>query len=248
MTPLIWAIVAAVAVLVVAAAVGFFSGKGVFGALVDGRGKYSLSRLQVLLWTAMIVGGYFGIAFPKEGFVDIPSEVLGLLGITLGSTVVSTAIMANQMLAGHTERDEQRSREIAASAQSDMLRLLGVDRPELLSPDEKKALLEHLSEEECAELNRQIEAERKPSWLDLFRQEQKGTEHLIDVGKLQMFAWTVVALVIYGGMLVAKLTLPFDKVCELTELPNVTGTILVLMGISQAAYLGMKLPNQSPTA
>ena len=94
-------------------------------------------------------------------------------------------------------------------------------------------------------LNRQIVAKRKPSWLDLFAQEQKGTEHLIDVGKLQMFTWMVAALIIYGAMLVAKLTLPLEEVVELTDLPNVTGTILTLMGISQAAYLGMKLPNQA---
>jgi hypothetical protein len=247
MTPLIVAAVAALAVLAIAAVVGLFAGKGLFGVLVDGRGKYSLSRLQILLWTAMIVGGYCGVALSKWGFIDIPAEVLGLLGITLGSTVASAAIKANQMVNGQTESDEQRSREIAASAQNEMLRLLGVDKPELLSLDEKNALLEHLSEEECAELNRQIQARRQPSWMDLFTQEQRSTEHLIDVGKLQMFAWTVAALVIYGGMLVAKLSLSFDEVCQLTELPNVTGTILTLMGISQAAYLGMKLPNQSPT-
>jgi hypothetical protein len=248
MTPLLWAIVAAAAMLVVAAIVGLSSGQGVFGVLVDGRGKYSLSRLQILLWTAMIMGGYFGVAFPKGGFINIPPEVLGLLGITLGSTVVSTAIKANQMQTGQTESDGQRNREIAASAQNEMLRLLGVDQPELLSADEKSALLAHLSEDECAELNRQIVAQRKPSWMDLFTQEQKGTEHLIDIGKLQMFAWAVVALTIYGGMLVAQLTLPLAAVYELTELPNVTGTILALMGISQATYLGMKLPDQSQTA
>lgn len=248
MTPLIWAIVAAVAVLAIAAVVGLSKGKTIFGALIDGRGKYSLSRLQILLWTALIIGGYFGIAFPKLGFVAVPGEVLGLLGISLGATVVSTAIKANQMLAGQTADEKQRSREIAASAQNEMLRLLGVEHPEDLSPDEKSALLAHLSKDEVTELNREVEARRKPSWMDLFSQEQKGTEHLIDIGKLQMFAWTVAALVIYSAMLVSKLTLPPEEVKKLTELPNVTATILALMGISQAAYLGMKLPKQAPAA
>lgn len=245
MTPLMWAIVAALAVLAAAAVVGFFSGHGLFGVLLDGRGKYSLSRLQILVWTAMVIGGYFGIAFPKKDFVSIPAEVLGLLGIALGSTVISTAITANHMQTGRTESEGERGREIAASAQNEMLQLLGVERPELLSADEKTALLAYLSEDECAELNRQVIARRKPSWMNLFTQEQRGTEHLIDVGKLQMFAWTVTALLIYGAMLVSRLTLPLEELCELTELPNVTGTILTLMGISQAAYLGMKLPDQS---
>ena len=136
MTPLIYGTAAAVAVMVVAVIVGLAKGKGVLGVLIDGRGKYSLSRLQIMLWTALVMGGYFGVALPKLGFVSIPAEVLGLLGITLGSTVVSTAIKANQMLAGQTAGEEERTREIAASAQNEMLRLLGVDQPELLLPEE----------------------------------------------------------------------------------------------------------------
>jgi len=248
MTPLIWAIGAAATVLAISVVVGLSKGKGVFGVLIDGRGKYSLSRLQILLWTALIIGGYFGIAFPKLDFISLPNEVLGLLGITLGSTVVSTAIKANQVLAGQTANEEQRNQEIAQAAQDEMLYLLGVEQPELLSQEEKGALLGHISEEERAELNKQIESKRKPSWMDLFSQEQKGKEHLIDIGKLQMFTWTMAALTIYGAMLISRLILPLEQVCQLTELPNVTGTILTLMGISQAAYLGMKLPNQTPAA
>ena len=151
------------------------------------------------------------------------------------------------MLTGQLADEEERSRKIAESAQNELLRLLGIANPESLSPDEKAALLAHLSKDELEELNRQVEARRKPSWMDIFSQEQKGREHLIDIGKLQMFAWTVAAMVIYGAMLVDKLTLPLEEVEKLTELPNVTGTILALMGISQAAYLGMKLPKQTPS-
>jgi hypothetical protein len=248
MTPLLWGIIGAVAVLLLAIIVSLAKGKGALGVLIDARGKYCLSRLQILLWTALVIGGYVGIAAPQRGFVNIPADVLGLLGIALGSTVVSTAIKANQILNGQTESEGQREQQIAASAQNEMLRLLGVAQPELLSPDEKSALLAHLSADECAELNRQVAAQRKPTLMDLFTQEQVGTEHLIDIGKLQMFAWTVAALAIYGAMLVEKLTLPVDEVRQLTELPNVTGTILTLMGISQAAYLGMKLPDQSQSA
>jgi len=54
-----------------------------------------------------------------------------------------------------------------------------------------------------------------------------------------MFAWTVTALSIYAAM---------EEFRELTELPDVTETILTLIGISQGAYLGLKLPRQaSPT-
>ncbi|MFQ6099779.1 MAG: hypothetical protein ACE5OS_00890 [Anaerolineae bacterium] len=248
MTPLSWAIVATAVMLVIAAVVGLAKGKGVFGVLIDGRGKYSLSRLQILLWTALIIGGYFGIALPKLAFVTIPNDVLGLLGVTLGSTVISTAIKANKISDGQTRDEEQNIRKAIESAQDELLRLAGVEAPETLSLDEKSKLLAELGKDYLEELNREAEAKRKPSWMDLFSQEQKDKEHLIDIGKLQMFAWTIAALVIYGSILVSKLTLPLAQVSELTELPNVTSTILALMGISQAAYLGMKLPSPKPSS
>ena len=248
MTPLICAIVATAVVLLIAAVVGLAKGKTVFGVLIDGRGKYSLSRLQILLWTALIIGGYFGIAFPKLAFITIPNDVLGLLGVTLGSTVISAAIKANKISDGQTRDEEQNIRNAIESAQDELLRLAGVEAPEDLSPDEKTSLLAELGKDYLEELNRQVEAKRKPSWMDLFSQEQKGKEHLIDIGKLQMFSWTLAALVIYGSILLSKLTLPSAEVAEVSELPNVTSTILTLMGISQAAYLGMKLPNPTPSS
>ena len=246
MTPLIWGMIGMAGVLVLAIVVGLVKGKGAFAVLIDGRGRYSLSRLQILLWTALVLGGYVGLAAPRVSLaIAIPTEVLGLLGIALGSTVVSTAIKSNQMATGQTATADERTYRIAASAQNEMLSLLGVDRPEALTVDEKAALLEHLSDEECQELNKQIAARRQPSWMDLFSQEQRGSEHLIDIGKMQMFAWTVTALVIYGAMLVQTLTQPQAQLAEVSELPNVTSTILGLMGISQATYLGMKLPDQT---
>jgi len=252
--PLISAIVAAVIVLVIAAVVGLFKGKGVFGVLVDGRGKYSLSRLQILLWTALIIGGYVGIAIPKsialpeEAFVKIPAEVLGLLGVTLGSTVLSTAIKANNISEGKTRDEEELRRKATESAENQLLRLAGWTDEELreLSPEKRAEAVAVLGKDFLAELDKQAEAERKPSWMDLFSQEQKGKEHLIDIGKLQMFTWTVAALIIYSSILVTQLTQA--RLEDLTELPNVTGTILSLMGISQAAYLGMKLPKGTPAA
>jgi len=57
--------------------------------------KASLSRLQLLLFTFVIVGLYLTLCLEAGQLLDIPNQVLGLLGISGGSYVVSKGIQAN---------------------------------------------------------------------------------------------------------------------------------------------------------
>lgn len=71
----------------------------VFGILIDDRGRYSLTRLQLSLWTLVVLSltaGVFTARAATRG-VDpldfaIPAHVLGLLGISAGSAVVATGV------------------------------------------------------------------------------------------------------------------------------------------------------------
>src|SRR5215467_3213153 len=53
-----------------------------------GPGKASMARLQLLLFTFVIAGLYLILCLEAGEFVDIPNQVLGLLGISSGSFVV----------------------------------------------------------------------------------------------------------------------------------------------------------------
>lgn len=55
-------------------------------------GKASLSRFQLLIFTFVIAGLFLMLSIENGGFVDIPTNVLGLLGISGGSFVVSKAV------------------------------------------------------------------------------------------------------------------------------------------------------------
>jgi hypothetical protein len=57
--------------------------------------KASLSRLQLLLFTFVIVGLYLTLCLEAGQLLEIPNQVLGLLGISGGSYVVSKGIQAN---------------------------------------------------------------------------------------------------------------------------------------------------------
>jgi hypothetical protein len=64
------------------------------GLLIDERGRYSLTHFQVVLWTLTILSLVFGTVLGRVwhgatplGF-SIPDDVLGLMGISVGSSVV----------------------------------------------------------------------------------------------------------------------------------------------------------------
>ncbi|CAH0272322.1 hypothetical protein SRABI26_03699 [Arthrobacter sp. Bi26] len=71
--------------------------KSVLGILVDGRGRTSLTHFQLTMWTVCVlslISGVFwgrllsGVDRPLE--FDIPTEVIGLMGIAVGSAVATT--------------------------------------------------------------------------------------------------------------------------------------------------------------
>ena len=59
-----------------------------------GTGKTSLSRFQLLLFTFVIAGTFLVLSLEAGAFVEVPTSVLILLGISGGSFVISKAISA----------------------------------------------------------------------------------------------------------------------------------------------------------
>jgi hypothetical protein len=59
-------------------------------------GKASLSRFQFLIFTFVIAGLYLLLSIEAGTFVDIPNNVLGLLGISGGSFLVSKGMSGSQ--------------------------------------------------------------------------------------------------------------------------------------------------------
>jgi hypothetical protein len=103
---------------VVLAALGLLLGVAVtgqlLGLLIDSRGRYSLTHLQLSLWTIVILSLVAGVFFGRWqhnvvplGF-SIPSVVLALLGISVGSAVTVSAAKA--------AKDVTRPANVAAAA------------------------------------------------------------------------------------------------------------------------------------
>jgi len=60
------------------------------------EGKASLSRFQFLIFTFVVAGLFLMLCIETGAFVEIPANVLGLLGISGGTYVVSKAITGSQ--------------------------------------------------------------------------------------------------------------------------------------------------------
>jgi hypothetical protein len=88
-------------------------GGGWLGILIDNRGRYSLTHLQVVLWTLVVLSLVSGMFWGRllEGVEDplgfsVSAEVLGLLGISLGSGLASAVVKS--------QKDEMVPERIAA--------------------------------------------------------------------------------------------------------------------------------------
>lgn len=93
-----------------------------WGILIDERNKISLSRFQAMLWTITIFSAIATILIERantkvDGIflevmaIEMPPEIWGLLGISLGSTVTATAIkFQRDSRITHNNREPQQAR------------------------------------------------------------------------------------------------------------------------------------------
>lgn len=77
---------------------------------------------------------------------------------------------------------------------------------------------------------------KKYEWGDLFRDDDAPTQ--FSLMKLQMFAWTLVALAIYVWIFLSGVWRSDERMID--SLPIVDTTLVLLTGLSQAGYLGGK--------
>jgi hypothetical protein len=95
--------VAAVVLLLAAGVIGAISCKNALGILIDSRGRYSLTQLQIVVWSVVVISLVAGVlwirlrqgASEPLGF-SIPDQLLLVLGISTGSTVTATAVKASK--------------------------------------------------------------------------------------------------------------------------------------------------------
>jgi hypothetical protein len=252
-----WLVLVALVLVVVAAAAAWFIPSGInwiiviglflvtvlllgrattgelFGALINEQKLMSLSRFQMLIWTLLIVSAYLTIAMQrvKSGdvvdplIIGVDWQVWVLLGISTTS-LVGTPLLNNNKKAKEPRQGPDSTAATARAAET-------LKEPEAAIDKNRSGVLYGNSEIKDARLS------------DMFEGEEIANASFIDVGKLQMFFFTVIVASIYAVQLyrlIAENVLTDD-----VSLPTVNQGLLALLGVSNAGYLGSKGITQTPT-
>ena len=191
------------------------------GALIDEYNRLSLSRLQMLAWTVLVVAalGTIGVRQardnPATGLeIEVPPEIWMLMGLSTVSLLASPAIK------------QKLSRDPAP-------------------PNAKKRLQDQGSVAGRMEAVGQVAANQdvgSSRWSNLFMGETVNDAGYLDIPKVQMFFFSVLTLLIYGTAIGKSLILAAPPDGELpAQLPELSDSILTLLAISHGGYLVGKM-------
>jgi hypothetical protein len=215
-----------IAVMILLTAFLSIAGKGVtgfwWGALIDDRNMMSLSRLQIILWTIVVLSGFLAAAMTNIAAdtgqsplaIQVPQQLWLLMGISTTSLVASPLIRSTkragvpsrqQAEAGFRAMAQQRG--ISVDRASDFVTARGVEvayrRPELAE------------------------------WPDLVKGEEVGNFTYLDLGKVQNLFFTLVLIIAYAVALGSRLA----DGGFIGSLPPLDTGMVTLLGISHAGYL-----------
>jgi len=205
--------------------------------IYDANGFPSLSKFQFLLWTLIvlfsfitvgfirILGGYLG----EDWAVNIPQNLIYLMGISLAVVPVASYMTKNKYgetakpPSNQVETEAYLKNEIYWYKQNSQFLIKSKGKTENPAPRRTKP----------PELPKRV---NKPFWSMIT---EGGAPSLT---KFQMFSWTWIAVGIYFLTFVRLLFGFASSELPVTELllPDVSSTLVALMGVSQGAYLGGK--------
>ncbi|MDR7866514.1 MAG: hypothetical protein RIN56_06805 [Sporomusaceae bacterium] len=203
---------------------GLHSNGKPLGILIGNRNMMSLSRFQAVLWTIIVLAAYITIVFvriragselvPEPLAVEIDWRLWALMGISYASSYFSPLIVNNKAVKA-TPSDEEVER-IATKFD--------------LKADEVKS-----ASNGVVYANPDIS---QADLADMFEGDEIGDAAYVDISKVQMFLFTVVAVISYEALVINTImTVPPDKI---VSFPALSEGFLAILGISHAGYLSSK--------
>lgn len=218
-----------VAMLLILAIFTFGVGRALTGTwkslLIDERNMQSLARLQLVLWTGLVISALataaaWNIHMGRDDplALNIPEELWILLGISSATLVGSNLIKTKQA----NPASQDISREAATQRLNEMSGggQIGVG--------------------ELAKNVSRVQAR----WTDMFMSEGIHNEGTLDVGKIQMFAFTLIVVLAYAAAFARTSYLPDHQDGPRFDFPSIGESLVALLGISSTAYLANKAANQ----
>ncbi|MBA3869138.1 MAG: hypothetical protein H0X30_08290 [Anaerolineae bacterium] len=209
------------AIMLLLALFGIIAGNGVtgqwLGLFIDTRNKVGLARFQMILWTILILSAYLtgvmvnvDLKRPEPLSIAIPPDLWLLMGISTTSLIGSPLILSAKKARESKELDKQRALEALTRQAVDT---------------DKVTIVGQLVVNQAPETAR---------WADMFQGSEIGNVGQLDLGKVQMFFFTLILVLAYAS---ALSTLFQQSTAPVLALPVIDGGMLALLGISHAGYL-----------
>lgn len=210
---------------------GLHSNGQYLGAFIGNRNTMSLSKFQLILWTVIVLSAYLTIVFERlrAGLVEVPYPLAvnidwrlwAMMGISVTSNYFSPLILNNKA-AKDTPTDDVIAKT-AAKYDLDVDKVKSASSGILYgNPDIRLA-----------------------SFTDIFEGDEMGDTSYVDIAKVQMFFFTVVAIVSYEALVINTIMTLSPK--EIVELPVLSEGFLAILGISHAGYLSSKTVTSTKT-
>jgi hypothetical protein len=204
------------------------------GALINEKNIMSLSRFQMAVWTIVVIASYISYALFRiktAGFGAIgPNASLDPLNITIDPHLLilmgisATSFVASPLILG-TKKDKEPDSAVAAKTAQ-----VSGDSPAEVESNREGTLY----------ANSNIADARLT---DMFQGDELGNTMHVDMAKVQMFFFTVIAALAYLIVVFRNLRSPGQ---DLGSLPALSDGVVYALGISHAGYLASKGVDHTP--
>jgi hypothetical protein len=203
-----------------------------FGWLIDEQNKMSLSRLQMFLWTIVVLSAFLTAALVniKNGYINsaldiaIPEQIWLAMGISTISLVSSPLILSGK------KKEEPNEKTMGK-----ML----VQR-KLLAPNATETDKARVEESHSIGKLYRNKAPSDARLYDLVRGEETSNAAVLDLSRLQNLFFTLILLGAYAANLGGYLANHAATKSALDQFPALSASAIALLAISHAGYLGSK--------
>jgi hypothetical protein len=220
--------------LIFLAILGIIFGGRPAGILINERFLMSLSRLQLVIWTTILVSALLTIALARvrAAYLD-PDAGIDPVDITVDGQLWALLGISGTSFLGATIVHGAKKNEIA-------------DDPTAV--EEAATAYQEDPKETAKRASGILYANKEPKdaeFADLFQGDELKNALTIDMGKVQMFFFTIVAAVTYSAAIFQLLVTSLPQ--DVTAFPPVSDGLVVLLGISHGTYLGGKTVDKTKT-
>lgn len=201
----------------------------VAGILINDRNLMSLSRFQIILWTVLILSAFLTAAIERIHFggtadalaIALDEKLWMLLGISTASLIATPLVQS-------TKKVQQPQPDAVAKAAA----VLKEPKAEITA-NAQGVLYANSDAKDAA-------------FTDMFEGEEVGNTAYIDVSKVQMFFFTLIAVLSYGTVLFGWLS-GWNALLNPAAFPALSAGLIAILGISHAGFIGSQSTTKTPT-